>query len=369
MATIDKTYHEILSDILRRGYEYEDPNRKGVFRKEIFSTVLRHDLLNEGFPAITTKEIYFKGAVGELLFFLSGSTDIRHLWKRGVRFWDKDWARFHGFSDEITKGYYQAWKKVKDNPHQEIVNSLMFQDKNYDMGAIYPKQYRDFGGVDQIVNLVNTMKCNPMSTSLIVNAWNVGELKEMCLPPCHYGFQILMRPLRLDQRLKSRKQYLDLKEMGKYPDKNEYLDKQDLPKYGFELHWTQRSTDVFLGTGVNVIFYSLLAKILEKLTGHVALAVQGDLKNVHLYDNQIAAAKEQLKRNTEKYSNCKIEFSENFNYLIDKYSGAKEDLMPDNWNESEAFTNLINNLSTEDFKLVGYDSYEKISVPMLPYSK
>lgn len=352
MAAIDNTYREILSEILRKGYEYEDPNRKDVKRKEIFSTVLRHDLVNDGFPALTTKEVYFKGAVAELLFFFSGSTDIRDLWKRGVRFWDKDWSGFNGHLPGQLEDLYSDWKQYDLNGRYSDLTSL------YNMGKIYPKQYRNFGGVDQLLNLVNTMRENPMSTSLIVNSWNVPELSEMCLIPCHYSFQILMRPLRLDQRWKGSGVKLNLKESKKYKNSGDYYDSLGLPKYGFELHWSQRSTDFLLGTPINTLFYATMAKILEKLTGHRALAVQGDLKNVHLYDNQIAAAKEQLTRSTETHPNCELELSDNFDLEVAEFLAGEKDL-----------TSFINNLSTDDFKLKNYDNYPPIKVEMLAYNK
>lgn len=323
MSKFDKEYHSLLNKIMNEGYIYEDPNRQGVNRKEIESYTLRQDL-TKGFPAITTKEAYFKGAVGEMLFFLSGSTDIRDLWKHGVRFWDKDWARFRGYTEEQVKELYRFYKKGEVGAY----------GINYDMGAIYPKQYRNFGGVDQFYNLVNTLKNNPMSTSLIVNAWNPSELPLMCLPPCHYGFQVTARPLSEIEMIKYN--------VGKSSTRP--------VKYGFTIHWEQRSTDVFLGTPVNIMYYSLVALLLEKLTGHKALAVQGNLRNVHLYDNQFDAVKEQLSRDTDKYQESFVSFP-----------GLDEDF----WKYDVDV--ILNTLKVSDFVLNNYESYPAIKVDMLSY--
>jgi len=337
MSKIDRTYLQGLSSILEEGYLYEDANRKGVYRREIPSFTLRHNL-SEGFPIISLKKSFFKGAVAELLFFLSGSTDIRDLWKRGVYFWDKDWARFHGYDEktilELKEDYKGDNKKLSSY---------------YDMGRIYPAQYRDLKGVDQIRTVLYTLKNNPMSTSMIVNAWNPTELTMMCLPPCHYGFQIVGRPLRLQERMSLH--------FDKYKEGATGVD-ESIPKYGFEIHWQQRSTDYFLGTPINVQYYALMAHLFEILTGHKALAIQGDLKNVHLYDNQFQQAQELRKRNAHKYGNAKLATSNFLNRVKD-----------DSYFDKLSFDEILNDIKVEDFILEGYESYPKIAVNMLSYDK
>lgn len=312
MSQIDKTYLQGLSSIMGEGYLYEDPNRKGVYRKEIPKFELRHEL-SEGFPIINLKQSYFKGAVAELLFFLSGSTDIRDLWRRGVRFWDKDWARFKDFDEYRAKVVKDEW--VNDGYASGGVN-------DFSMGKIYPYQYRSFNGrIDQIKKAVDTLRYNPMSTSNIVNAWNPDDLDEMALPPCHYGFQIIGIPLG----------------MG---------------KYGFEIHWQQRSTDYFLGTPVNVQYYALMAHLFGELTGHKPLAIQGDLKNVHLYDNQWEQSNILLGRDPEKFDNTTLIINlklSNINKLpLDEY---------------------LKHIEVQDFGLFDYESYDKLSAEMLTKDK
>lgn len=253
MAVFDKTYKDLIGTILKKGKLQNDPNRKGTQRLNIPSYTLRHEN-KDGFPALTLRKVSTKLAWAELSFFLSGSTDIRELWKRGVNFWDKDTANFHGVSEQDFKKIKQWWKQGEE------VEGLW-----HEMGRIYPYQYRSFAGeFDQIEYLVQELQENPLSSSLVVSAWNPDESHLMCLRPCHYGFQVVGQELK--------------------------------EGYGFEVHWNQRSTDSFLGTAINTQYYHLLGMVLEKLTGHKFLAVQGDLKNVHLYDNSIQAAEALLLR-------------------------------------------------------------------------
>src|SRR5690606_20815348 len=265
-------------------------------RLNIPSYTLRHEN-KDGFPALTLRKVSTKLAWAELSFFLSGSTDIRELWKRGVNFWDKDTANFHGVSEQDFKKLKQWWKQGEE------VEGLW-----YEMGRIYPYQYRSFAGeFDQIEYLVQELQENPLSSSLVVSAWNPDESHLMCLRPCHYGFQIVVRLINNEIGINPKQLNLTTGEI------------KDLPIYGFEVHWNQRSTDSFLGTAINVQYYHLLGMVLEKLTGHKFLAVQGDLKNVHLYDNSIQAAEALLLRSDDlpspkveiigeiDYNNLKIE--------------------------------------------------------------
>lgn len=314
MAVFDRQYKKILEEIYYGGYKYQDPNRKGVERIEI-PMINIYCRPSVSFPALTTKEIYFKGAIAELLFFMSGSTDIRKLWEMGVRFWDKDWAHFHKYSEIVMNELYNEWK---NNEGQEL-------DSVYDMGKIYPHQWRNANGVDQLFNLVSSMINTPMSTSLIVNSWNPADLKDMCLPPCHYSFQIVCQPVG--------------------------------DTYMFSLIWNQRSTDFFLGTPVNIMFYSALAQVLEIFTGYKCTAVIGELKNVHIYDNQVGVAKELMKRDPELHPDSKLEIDKSKFKLFFKNPSALN------------FNSVINSLSLQDFNLVGYKCYPKLKVEMLSYNK
>ena len=151
----------------------------------------------------------------------------------------------------------------------------------------------------------------------------------MALPPCHYGFQVVVRP--------------NPERIGINNDDHF----KNIPKYGFELHWQQRSVDTFLGLPFNIASYATLALILEKITGHKALGIQGDLKKVHLYDNSLDAVKEQLKRDVDKYDKCEL----------------KMDILTEVQFQSDI--KYINEIEPGSFKLQNYESYPHIKCEML----
>jgi thymidylate synthase len=341
MSKVDKTYHKLLESILSNGYKYNDPNRAGVKRLEILGSKFRHEF-KDGFPAITTKKLFYKNVVTELIWFLRGDTNIKYLLDNGCNIWNKD----------AYKHYLKLCKEyIVEDPYtiNEFVD-LIKSGKGMggyscgDLGPVYGHQWRNFGGVDQISKLINGLRYKPMSTEHIVNSWNVGQLDDMALPPCHYVFQVLVKPLSRAEMILHGTAPID-------EDTNRVMFEKST-KYGFELHWDQRSVDVFLGLPYNIASYATLAKIIEKLTGYKALAIQGDLKNVHLYDNSLEAVKLQLSRSVDQYDKCELKFN-NYSY-----------------NEGTDWTNksmddLLDDLVPEDFELVDYKSYDHIAVPML----
>ena len=165
---IDYTYTKIIKDIFKHGYNYEDPNRKNVYRKELEFAIIEH-FRTDDYPIITARKIFFKGAVGELLLFLKGSTDIRDFWKYKIRFWDKDFARYQNYSENFVKEkLYPCWER----------NEKIFSEKEYDMGKIYSYQY------EKQHSIFDKFKENPLRTDLIVNSWQLNDLKDMALIPC-----------------------------------------------------------------------------------------------------------------------------------------------------------------------------------------
>ena len=330
MSKIDESYHELLNNILQNGYLYDDPNRKGVQRLEIPSYTFKHKF-SDGFPAITTKKLHYKNVVTELIWFLRGDTNIKYLLDNGCNIWNKDAYNYY------LKNYTGVGG-ARLMSREEWLSEIGKFPKVGNLGPVYGKQWRDFNGVDQIANLIKGLKEKPLGTEHIVNSWNAGNLANMALPPCHYGFQIVVRPLSNIERFHNKD---DPKEWGK----------DDIPQYGFELHWTQRSVDTFLGLPYNIASYATLALIIESLTGYKALGIQGDLKKVHLYDNSLDAVKEQLSRDVSKYNKCELNISKVVDIDITKY-----------WNNLNMF---IKRLKIEDFKLENYESYNAINVEML----
>lgn len=338
MSKIDVEYHNLLDKILQEGYTYEDPNRKGVNRIEIPSYTFRHEF-KDGFPAITTKKLNYKSVATELIWFLRGDTNIKYLVDNGCNIWNKDAYNYYlkRYNSKDGKGLFTF---------EEFVDYIKNRDKKHpvigDLGPVYGAQWRyikdpiyEYGNyvahkqIDQISNLIKNLKEKPLSTQHIVNAWNVNELDDMALQPCHYGFQIVVRP--------------NPERIGINNDDHF----KNIPKYGFELHWQQRSVDTFLGLPFNIASYATLALILEKITGHKALGIQGDLKKVHLYDNSLDAVKEQLSRDINKYDKCELKMDTLTE--VQFQSGIK----------------YINEIEPGSFKLVNYESYPHIKVEML----
>lgn len=257
MSKIDEEFQELCRKILNEGKEYENKNR-GVKRLQIPSYTFRHEFKN-GFPAITNKKLYWKGIVGELIWFLRGDNDVKFLNENGIKIWNKDAYNWH-----------------KKTATQVLPEEEFYKLGCGSVGQNYSVQWRNFNGkTDQIKELLTEMQKDIMSSRLKVNAWNPCEVDMTALPPCHSEFQIIGVPM----------------ESG---------------EFGFELHWNQRSVDTFLGLPFNIASYGLLAKIIEDLTGYKALAIEGTLKCVHFYDNQYDAVRQLLKRNTETHPNCEL---------------------------------------------------------------
>ena len=302
MNNLDKQYQSLLQDILTNGIEKSD--RTGTGTISVFGRQIRHKM-SEGFPLLTTKKMAWKTMVTELLWFLRGDTNIKYLVDNDCHIWDGDaWANY---SKKIIANNLQLIPAI-DLPKtkEEFINKIKTDDefaKTWgELGPIYGKQWRSwvgqdqtakgslsasttFGYVDQIQNLINDLKTNPDSRRLMVSAWNVGELDQMVLPPCHYGFQVYTRELSDKERL------------NWYKERNlKYSNTGSLPKRAISLMWNQRSVDTFLGLPFNIASYGLLLEIIAKEVNMVPDELIGNLGDTHLYLNHIEQAKEQIGR-------------------------------------------------------------------------
>ena len=268
MNTLDKKYQQLLSDIIAFGVEKKDRTGTGTISE--FGHQIRHKM-SEGFPLLTTKKMAWKQIVSELLWFLTGQTNIAFLHKHNNHIWDGDYEK-----SGRTDG---------------------------DLGPIYGKQWRKWDGkngrIDQIDDLVKELKTNPDSRRLMVSAWNVGELDQMVLPPCHYGFQIWTRELTYSERYKiwfnnnyeTGMEYYE----GNVPDfDNAYY--EPTPTRAISLMWNQRSVDTFLGLPFNIASYGLLLHIIANEVNMIPDELIGNLGDTHLYLNHIEQAKEQIGR-------------------------------------------------------------------------
>jgi thymidylate synthase len=354
MNNIDKTYQQLLQDILDNGVQKKD--RTGTGTLSVFGRQIRHKM-SEGFPLLTTKKMAWKSIVTELLWFLRGDTNIKFLLDYDCHIWDGD--AYKNYTNNFL-GYEDV--PSKEEFIKEIKTNNEFANKWGELGPIYGEQWRSWKRyrnvedtehketlhiidyVDQITNLVNELKTNPDSRRLMVSAWNVGELDQMVLPPCHYGFQVYTRELSIEEQVKA------YEKMG-YTKNLDPLDYA--PKRAISLMWNQRSVDTFLGLPFNIASYGLLLEIIAREVNMVPDELIGNLGDVHLYSNHIEQAKEQMYR--RPYDLPKVQITERDWYLHPLVKLNSEERM---------FQQKIRSYRPECFELIGYESHPKIKAPL-----
>ena len=254
---IEVDYKGLILDILNNGIERED--RTGTGTISIFGAQIRHCMC-KGFPLLTTKKMPIKSIMTELKWFLKGDTNIKYLVDNGCNIWNGDADKNYRNKFEPTP--YQFTPDTMEEFINKIKTDDEFANENGELGPIYGKQWRDWNGMDQIQNLIEQLKTNPDSRRHMVSAWNVDELNEVVLPPCHYGFQCYVADGKLS------------------------------------LMWNQRSVDTFLGLPFNIASYGALLLILCEETGYEPGDLIGNLGDVHLYKNHIEQAIKLVERDT-----------------------------------------------------------------------
>ena len=364
MNNLDRQYQELLYDIIDHGIEKND--RTGTGTISLFGRQIRHNM-GEGFPLLTTKKMAWKSIVTELLWFLRGDTNIKYLVDNGCHIWDGDaYKNYIKNSSTSLDGMYLS----KDEFVHHIKNNKEWGDKWGDLGPIYGKQWRNWKegkyttplgldgpsiweeGIDQIQNLINELKINPDSRRLMVNAWNVGELDQMILPPCHYGFQIYTRKLTGEERWKLLSDKVGTELFNKWVDDivpfggglSWELETYKIPDRAISLMWNQRSIDTFLGLPFNIASYGLLLEILAKEVNMMPDQLIGNLGDTHLYKNHIDQAKEQIEREPFELPQLKM----NPIFLANL--------------EHKAFDEAIN--GQVNFELENYQSHPSIKAPL-----
>ena len=356
MNSLDKSYQNLLKDILDNGISKGD--RTGTGTISVFGRQLRHKM-SQGFPLLTTKKMAWKVMVAELLWFLRGDTNIKFLLDYNCHIWDGDAYKVHLHNAPIGNENYLT----KEEFIAKIKTDEEFAKVWGDLGPIYGKQWRSwfYGNwwmngsrpmtetkqIDQIQNLIDELKSNPDSRRLMVNAWNVGEIDQMVLPPCHYGFQIYTRELSNKERY--RIWFNNNYESGmEYNDEliPDFDDKyyESTPKRAISLMWNQRSVDTFLGLPFNIASYGLLLEIIAKEVGMYADELIGNLGDVHLYSNHIEQAKEQISR--EPFDLPKLLINDEF------------------WNPDQTFLSQINYIQPDDFMILNYKFHPIIKAPL-----
>ena len=294
MNNIDRQYKELLDHILHFGVDKQD--RTGTGTKSVFGWQIRHNM-KEGFPVLTTKKMAWKSIVTELLWFLRGDTNIKFLHDNNCHIWDGDYEKSGRTNGELGPIYGKQWRNWGG-----WVETKLTQEKDENGYLLY--KFIPHKGVDQIQNLINELKTNPDSRRLMVSAWNVGELDQMVLPPCHYGFQVYTRVLSLEERMdlsrEKRRVYWDWQNWSLEDMEWKMNNEWNTPTSAISLMWNQRSVDTFLGLPFNIASYALLLEILAKAVNMVPEELIGNLGDTHLYLNHIEQAKEQCLRNPYK---------------------------------------------------------------------
>ncbi len=296
-----KQYLDLLDKIMRDGVVKGD--RTGTGTRSIFGFQMRFDL-EDGFPLLTTKRVFLKGVIRELLWFLAGDTNIKYLVDNGVHIWDNDAYRYynelcvrHGVLPVTEQAFLAAAQAGTLSP----IEGYTFGDLNH----VYGYQWRswprpDGGGIDQIRQVVDTIKRNPDSRRMIVSAWNVAEVDDMALPPCHVLFQFYVAEGRLSCQL------------------------------------YQRSADTFLGVPFNIASYALLTMMIARECGLRAGEFVHTLGDAHLYLNHLEQAREQLSRTPRPLPRMRLN--------------------PD--------VKSVFDFRYDDFTLEGYDPWPAIKAPM-----
>ena len=259
-----KQYLELCEHVLKDGHFKGDRTGTGTY--SIFGAQMRFPL-SEGFPLLTTKKVYLKAIIYELLWFIKGDTNIKYLVDHGVRIWNEwPYEKYKNSSDYQGETIEEFVEKIK--------NDDVFAKLHGDLGPVYGKQWRAFGigdyKVDQLMKVINEIKTKPNSRRLIVCAWNPLQVDEMALPPCHSLFQFYVNDGKLSCQL------------------------------------YQRSADLFLGVPFNIASYSLLTMMVAKVCGLGLGDFVHTIGDAHIYTNHIDQIKEQLSRTPRALPQMKI---------------------------------------------------------------
>jgi thymidylate synthase len=343
MNSLDTHYQGLLLDIMHNGVE---KNTRIGKTKSKFGYQIRHKM-KEGFPLLTTKKMYWKGIVTELIWFLRGDTNIKFLIDNGCHIWDGDAYKNYFIEKSNERGPFGISGLILTQEEfiNEIKTDAEFAKKWGELGPIYGSQWRHWGDseLDQIGILIDDLKKNPDSRRLMVTAWNPEDLHSMTLPPCHYGFQVYTRELSNYERNK----IANLSTHDYLSDK--ILDEHNIPSRAVSLMWNQRSVDVPLGLPFNVASYGLLLEILAQMTNMVADELIGNLGDCHIYENQLEGCRQQIPR--ESFALPKLRINTEFWATSNDVAVYTLD--------TEIFSMLI-----EDFQIEGYESHPAIKFPL-----
>lgn len=343
-----KQYLALMQDILDNGVVKKD--RTGVGTLSVFGRQLRFDL-KEGFPLVTTKKVHLKSIIHELLWFLNGDTNVKYLQENGVKIWN-EWANEEGDLGPVYGHQWREWMDTKmvylwDERSKDVLRERGYRyvgtiakDNPEESIVIYRKSH------DQISKVIQQLREDPDSRRIIVSAWNVGDLDDMALNPCHNYFQFYTTEMTLLERL----DWYEVNEPEKFASAplinhedidneerlHEILDREGIPRRKLSCFYMMRSNDVFLGLPFNIASYALLTHMIAQQLNMVPDELVYSGVDVHLYSNHLEQAKLQLAR--EPYPLPKLVIKRKPDSIFDyKY---------------------------EDFELVGYQPHPHIAAPV-----
>lgn len=346
-----KQYLDVLNKILTEGVEKESgrPNMPNTIG--ISNATIRMDL-SEGFTLLTTKKMFLRGVIHELLWMLRGETNIKYLVDNNVHIWDSDayrWYQKHlneyitpdGSIKNLTIDEFIEKIKIGDlEPiSAEHIKFFRKRNPNYvlgDLGKVYGYQWRNQNGVDQVRDVIEGLRDNPYSRYHIIDGWNKVNFKDMALPPCHLLYQFIVRPLTIEERKEwAKSQWPELDFIPSRWDKHEELDSVKIPKFYLDLNMYQRSADACCGIPFNLASMSLLLMIVSNTVNMIpgiSTWIGGDS---HIYIPHIEEAKKQIQR--QPYKLPKLQINKKLNSLED-----------------------IEKLTVDDFILSEYNSHPSI---------
>ena len=369
---VDEQYLNLVNEILEKGVEKDTRAGKTL---SLFGKQLKFNL-KEGLPMLTTKKMFAKGVIHELLWFLKGDTNIKYLVDNGVHIWDDDAYRYYltlvdkhneatqtepeydwfkrtaitklskeEFIEKVKEGA-KAWIIVDKKAYimSSLPNAFEYEYQFGDLGPVYGHQWRNWNGIDQVKELIDKLRNNPDDRRLMISAWNVSAIPDMALPPCHYSCQFYTKKMTI----KERKQWaidnrIEFEHYDCYSNPSdeeivEMLDKAGVPKRKLSCMFQMRSNDIGCGTAFNWLSYALMTHIIAQCANMDVDELIYTVGDAHIYKNHIEPLKEQLTRNPHLYA------------------------LPTLWLNPEKKN--IDDFTYEDIKIIGYKSYPAIKMPL-----
>lgn len=296
-----KQYQDLMTEVFAKGTPKKD--RTGTGTLSIFGHQMRFNL-QEGFPLVTTKRCHLRSIIHELLWFLKGDTNIQYLKDNGVTIWD-EWADKNGDLGPVYGKQWRAWREYTDMPVFNRKACEELEADGWEERGTCGSDILYIRDIDQIAKVMDQLKNDPDNRRIIVSAWNVADLDDMALAPCHAFFQFYTRELDFDERL----HWLEVNNFAQYCkptfsndavddlDKlHARLDEFDVPRRSLSCQLYQRSADVFLGVPFNIASYALLIHMFAQQANMTVGDFVWTGGDVHLYSNHLEQARTQLGR-------------------------------------------------------------------------